>query len=317
MASAILFIVLGIIFLYFGGEGLVLGGARLALRAGVTPLVVGLTVVSFSTSMPEALTSLIAAIRERYGDLAMGNVVGSNIVNVGLVFGIAALIRPLELHQSLWRREMPLMVGVCALLFFFMFGDHVGRAKGLILFLLFIAYTFFQIWIGRKESCDTPIDACDLLNTPWRWTKAIIYVTGGVVGLVFGAYLLVQGAIYIAQVLGMSQRVIGLTIVALGTSLPELATSAVAAYRGKSDIAIGNVVGSNVFNILFIVGLVALIVPISFSRRLLVIDTPFMIAMSALLWLFFWRRSRVARWQGVVMIAIYCLYITTVIAVGE
>jgi cation:H+ antiporter len=316
VVTAIVFILVGIVFLYFGGEGLVLGGARLALRAGVGPLVVGLTVVSFSTSMPEALTSLIAAIHEQYGDLAMGNVIGSNIVNVGLVFGIAALIRPLELHQNLWRREMPLMVGVCALLFFFMLGDHVGRAKGLILFILFIAYTCFQIWIGRKENRDPFIDPRDLLNTPWRWTKAIIYITGGVVGLVFGAYLLVQGAVYIAQVLGMSQRVIGLTIVALGTSLPELATSAVAAYRGKSDIAIGNVVGSNVFNILFIVGLVALIVPISFSRRLLVIDTPFMIGMAALLWLFFWRRTHVARWQGVVMIAVYCAYVAVVLTLG-
>lgn len=317
MALAILYVLLGTAILYVGGEGLVLGGARVALRCGVTPLVVGLTVVSFSTSMPEALASLIAALRERYGDMAMGNVIGSNIVNVGLVFGICALIRPLELHQNLWRREMPIMVGVCCLLFVFMLGDHVGRWKGLILLLLFLAYVVFQVWIGRREEHGGLVDPRDQLNTVGRWVKAIVYVIGGAVGLVGGAWLLVQGAVYIAEAIGMSQRVIGLTVLALGTSLPELATSVVAALRGKSDIAIGNVVGSNVFNILFIVGIVALIVPIGFTRQLLTVDTPVMIAFAALLWLFFWRRTHVARWQGAVMVALYCAYVAAVIVLGD
>lgn len=312
MVVALLLIFAGVVLLYFGAEGLVLGGARIALRCGVTQLVVGLTVVAFSTSTPEVLASLIAAIREGDGDLALGNVIGSNIANIGLVLGLSALVRPLELHHRLWRREMPIVVGVAILLSLLMLGSYIGRWRGLLLLILFLGYVLFQIWLGRKEGGNGEIAEADLLNTRSRWVRAILFLTLGVVALVVGAYFLVKGAIVIAQIFGMSQRLIGLTIVAVGTSLPELATSVVAASRGKSDISIGNVLGSNVFNILFIVGLVGLITPVGFTSQLLRFDVPVMIGMSLLLWLFFWGRAYLGRGRGVALLLLYALYVVAI-----
>lgn len=308
-----LFIILGVVILYFGAEGMVLGGARIALRLGMTPLVVGLTVVAFSTSTPEVVASLLGALEERDGNLAFGNVIGSNICNIGLVFGLSALISPMVIHRNLWRREMPLMVGACLLMPLCLLGGFIGHYRGALLMLALIGYTYFQIRVGKRESDGDAILEVDRI-TDWRsGVRAGIYLALGLAGLLVGAWLLVQGSVDLAKLLGLSDRVIGLTVVAIGTSFPELATSIVAAVRKKADIAIGNVMGSNVFNALFIVGLVALVIPVSFSTRLLCVDVPVMLLFCLLMWLFLWKRDVVRRWQGALMVVLYAAYLASLI----
>lgn len=308
-----LFIIFGIVILYFGAEGMVLGGSRIALRLGMTPLVVGLTVVAFSTSTPEVVASLLGALEERDGNLAFGNVIGSNICNIGLVFGLSALISPLVIHRNLWRREMPLMVGACLLMPLCLIGGFIGHYRGALLMLALIGYTYFQIRVGKRESDGDAILEADRI-TDWRsGVRAGIYLALGLAGLLVGAWLLVQGSVALAKLAGLSDRVVGLTVVAVGTSFPELATSIVAAVRKKADIAIGNVMGSNVFNALFIVGLVALVIPVSFSTRLLYVDVPVMLLFCLLMWLFLWKRDVVRRWQGALMVVLYGAYLASLI----
>jgi len=311
-----LFLTFGILFLYLGAEGMVLGGSRIALRLGVTPLVVGLTVVSFSTSMPEVVSSLIAALEEGDGNISFGNVIGSNICNIGLVFGISALITPLAVHTSLWKREMPLMLGACLLMTLLFWGGFIGRFSGVALIAALLCYVYLQVWIGKREGNSDEIELKDRI-TDWRSAvKALLLLIFGLAGLVIGGWLLVEGSVALAKMIGMSDRVIGLTVVSVGTAFPELATSLVAAVRKKADISIGNVVGSNVFNALFIVGVVALVIPVEFSLRLLYIDVPVMFLFCLLMWLFLWKRKKVARWQGAVLVVLYIAYITSVVKLG-
>jgi len=297
------YIVVGVFFLYVGGEALVRGAYRGALRVGVTPLVAGLVVISCSTSMPEAVSSIVAQLRGHLGSVALGNIIGSNIANVGLILGITALIRPVSVAPVMAKREMPLMFISLCILALFLWTHFLGSLAGIILLVLLAAYIIFQVILGRREH-QKPLT----LDTN-HWSRDLWLVFGGAIGLVIGGYCLIEGALGIAHALNWSERIIGLTIVAIGSSLPELATTLVAAIRRQSDIALGNVIGSNVFNALLITGVVCLIHPLTFSPRLLLIDTPVMLAFSALLWALT-SRPRIGRPAGVLLLILYATYIS-------
>lgn len=265
MPGQIGLILAGLLALIAGAELLVRGASSLALRLGLTPLVVGLTVVAFGTSLPELLVSLRAALAGS-GDVAAGNVVGSNIANIGLILGLAAAIHPLKVRLQLLKLDVPAAAAV-TLLAIWVFSDRtVSRAEGALLFAGIVLYTAFLVRLARKET-DSAVRGEFAENTP-RQTKggALLdagLVCAGLAALSFGAGWLVGGAAGLARGLGVSEAVIGLTIVAVGTSTPELITSVVAALRKAPDIALGNVVGSNIFNILGILGATALISPFS------------------------------------------------------
>lgn len=305
----------GIVVLYFGAEWLVRGSSQLALILGVSPVVVGLTVVAMGTSAPELVASLQAQLTQNAGNIVIGNVIGSNIYNVGLILGLAAIMAPLQIHSDIVVREAPLAIGASVLLLLLMFGGVVTRVDGVILFACFIAYIFLQLWIVRsgkkkdqlvKELTEelTPPSAKERKQAWWF----VVLVLVGIVGLVIGARLLIDNAIIIAKSLGISQRVIGLTLVAFGTSLPELATTLVAAIKKERDIAVANVIGSNIFNILLIVGTVAMVRPISFEQTLLTRDGIFMLGVIMLMMLFVIRKRRLERWMGALLVLACLVY---------
>jgi len=302
-------IVLGLVLLVVGAEALVAGASRLAAAVGISPLVVGLTVVAFGTSAPELAVSLDAAWSGS-ADIAVGNVLGSNICNVLLILGLSALAAPLVVHGRIVRIDTPLMV-VFSLLVWWMASDGaIGRLEGALLFAGVIAYTATQVIVGRREAGAAvtagvePVRGKPLVN--------VLQLLVGLALLVGGARSLVAGASEIARALGLSELVIGLTIVAGGTSLPELATSVLAAMRGQRDIAVGNVVGSNIFNLLCVLGGAALASPgpIPISAQALAFDFPIMVAvMLACLPVFFSGRI-IARWEGALFLGYYALYTT-------
>lgn len=302
MLIPVLLFLAGILILYFGAEWLVRGASQLALTFGVSPVVVGLTVVAMGTSAPELVASLQAQLVRNAGSIVLGNVIGSNIYNVGLILGLAAMIGPLSVHSSIVKRETPLAIGASLLLLLMMWGGTLWRWEGLILLLLFVAYIFFQIYLV-KQSRNRDSLAKELTQElkPQRgankWWLAGL-VLAGIGGLVLGARLLIDNAVLLAQALGISERVIGLTLVAFGTSLPELATTVVAAIKKERDIAVANVVGSNIFNILLILGAVASIRPITFDPVLLERDGLFMLLVIALMMLMVFRSGSMGRIKG-------------------
>lgn len=304
---------LGIVVLYFGADWLVRGSSSLALNLGVSPVIVGLTIVAMGTSAPELVASLQAQLAQDAGAIVLGNVIGSNIYNVGLILGLAAIIGPLHVHSDIVRRETPIAIGVSALLLIMMFGGVVYRWQGITLCILFIVYILFQIRLATSgKKLDTLAKEYTKELKPPKPAKRgklwwmIFLIFGGMAALVLGARLLVDNAILIAESLGISQRVIGLTLVAFGTSLPELATTLVAAVKKQRDIAVANVVGSNIFNILLIIGTVATVRPITFDFDLMWRDGAFMLAVIVLMMLMILKGRRLERWQGAFLV-ILCL----------
>jgi cation:H+ antiporter len=306
----IFLLIVGLVLLIVGAEALVRGASRLAAAIGISPLVIGLTVVAFGTSSPEMAVSVMSAY-ESQADLAVGNVVGSNIFNVLFILGLSAAITPLLVSRQLIRLDVPIMFGVSVLLLFLVLDGNINRLDGAIFFAGIIAYTAFQIFQARREKKEAESEeAIEKPTTPLQWLSNIGLVVGGLVLLVIGSNWLVDGAIFIAQSLGVSELVIGLTIVAAGTSLPEVATSVIASIRGQRDIAVGNVVGSNIFNILAVLGLSGLVSPqtINVAASALTFDIPVMIAVAlACLPIFFTGRV-IARWEGFVFLAYYVIY---------
>ena len=298
-------VVLGLAGLFAGGNWLVNGASALALRFGLTPFVVGLTVVGFGTSTPELLVSLDAALRGASG-IAIGNVVGSNIANILLILGLSAVIGPLAARVADMRRDLVFMVAAAVLCLPLFASGFVGRIEGTIL----VAGIALYLWLCLRAP--GPAEAVDVATAPLG--KSLAVTALGLVTLVVGARLLVDGATDIARVLGVSEAVIGLTIVAVGTSLPELATSVIAAWRGQRDIALGNVVGSNVFNIFAILGVTALIAPIPVEARFLTVDVPVMIAVSLALVAALWLAGGVGRWIGAGFLLAYAAYIAVTAA---
>jgi cation:H+ antiporter len=304
----------GLVFLAAGAEGLVRGSSALALRLGVTPLVVGLTVVAFGTGSPELFVSVEAAYKGESG-IALGNVVGSNISNVALILGLSALARPMKVRSELIRREMPLMIAVTLLLCLLLLDGTLSRVEGLGLAVGSIAYTAFAYIMARRDrSAVVAEEFEDALTRPRRaaWVD-MAFVVAGFAALLIGARLLLGGATVMAERFGVSQIVIGLTIVAVGTSLPELATSVVASARGEADVAFGNVIGSNILNILLILGVAAMIRPIE-AQGLRLLDLGVMVASAVLVLPLMWRGWVLNRWEGAVLVAGYVAYLYSVVS---
>jgi cation:H+ antiporter len=303
----------GLAALVAGAELLVRGASKLALSFGISPLVVGLTVVAFGTSSPEMAVSVQSAWSGQV-DIALGNVVGSNIFNVLFILGLSSLIVPLVVAQQLIRQEVPIMIGVSLLLFALAWDGGISRWDGGLLAALLIAYTVFVIRQSRRETRAVAEEYAQEFGdgNVWnsRWPVQLLLIAGGLVLLVAGSNWLVDAAVVFAKQLGVSELVIGLTIVAAGTSMPEVATSVIAAIRGERDIAVGNVVGSNTFNILSVLGLSALVAPASLTvpQAMLSFDLPVMIAVALACLPIFFTGNLIARWEGALFLAYYAAY---------
>lgn len=302
-----------------GAEVLVRGASRLAAAVGISPLVIGLTVVAYGTSAPELAVSVQAGLTGR-ADISLGNVVGSNIVNILVILGASALAAPLVVAQQLVRLDVPIMIGVSALLFVLALDGIVGRADGLLLLAGAVAYTLFAIVQSRKEG--KPIQeeygrefGGGRTAGRFGWLAHAGLVGLGLVLVALGARWLVAGAVAIARVLGLSELVIGLTIVAAGTSLPELATSVVAAVRGARDISVGNVVGSNIFNILGILGVASALAPhgIAVAPAALRFDLPVMVAVAVATLPICFTGYVISRWEGALFLGYYVAYVVYLI----
>ncbi len=311
MMSALL-ILAGFVALYFGAEWLVKGSTAMALRLGLPPLLVGLTVVAYGTSSPEMVVSVVAAL-DGEGDLAIGNVVGSNILNIALILGLTAVIVPLKMEFQLLKFDTPVMIGV-SLLFFWMFRDYrIDRWEGAMLVGLAVVYTLINIKLAKRtatphveEEYQQEVSGL-LAGHPLSPGKIALLILGGLLVLVAGSRAFVIGASDLARMWGVSEALIGLTIVSIGTSLPELASSLLAAFRNQADIAMGNVIGSNMFNILGIAGISSLVKPLH-APGIQVSDFYVMIGCSVLLLLVAWTGLRIRRWEGGVLLGIYAGY---------
>ena len=303
-------LILGLVLLVAGAEALVRGASRLAGAAGIPPLVIGLTVVAFGTSAPELAVSLSATFGGQ-PDIALGNVVGSNIFNVLFILGVAALAAPLVVSRQVVRAEVPAMIVASVALWAMAANGVIGRLEGILLFGAVVGYTALLVRNGRRATAaEKAADPAMEPPPPSRPVVDVLYVLGGLGLLVLGSRWLVNGAVEIAGALGLSELVIGLTIVAAGTSLPELATSVIATIRGERDIAVGNVVGSNLFNILCILGLSALASPsgIPVSDAALSFDIPVMTAVAVACLPVFFTDHLIARWEGALFVAYYVAY---------
>lgn len=310
----LMLLIVGLVVLLLGAELLVRGASRLAIGFGISPLVVGLTVVAFGTSSPELAVSIGAALSGQ-ADIALGNVVGSNIANVLLILGISAVITPLVVTQKLVRREVPLMIGVSFLLLLLGLDGRIGRLDGLLFFAGLVAYTVFAIRQSRRETSAVQAEYGAEFGKVGSMTArqtifSVAFLVIGLALLLLGARWLVNGAVSIARALGLSELVIGLTVIAAGTSLPEVATSVIASIRGERDIAVGNVVGSNLFNILSVLGLTAAVTPggVGVPAAALRFDLPFMIAVAVACLPIFFTGYRIARWEGALFLAYYIAY---------
>ncbi|MEM6821661.1 MAG: calcium/sodium antiporter [Verrucomicrobiota bacterium] len=259
-------LIAGLVLLFFGAEALVRGAIAISLRAGISPLIVGLTVLAFSTSSPELVVSIRAAL-EGNGGIALGNVIGSNIANTGLILGTAALIFPLAVQRQIIRREIPVMLGLTVLFIFFVSDKTIARHEGCILFVGLLVYIVYSVISARQsgESATQEEVESVAVKLGRHWAIDVALLIAGLGILCLGAELMVTSAVSIATKLGVSQIIIGLTIVSIGTSLPELATSLVAAFKKQGDLMVGNIIGSNIFNIGAILGIAPLFSPISDS----------------------------------------------------
>lgn len=307
--STIISLIVGLALLVAGAEFLVRGSASLALRLGIQPLVIGLTIVALGTSSPELLVSVKAALQNSPG-LSLGNVIGSNICNIALILGIAAVIRPIEVHRQLLRLDIPVMVVSSIVLCLFLLNGILERWEGALLFAALLAYVGYSIIKARQmraalETFDTTHGDIEIESR--RPLTLFALIAGGLTLLLIGANLFVDGAIALAEMLGVSKAVIGLTIVALGTSLPELATSVVASVKKEGDISAGNVIGSNIFNLLCILGITALIQPL-LSDAITTIDLLTMLGVACLTLPLLRTGFTLSRIEGAFLLLIYAGY---------
>jgi len=314
----ILLLLAGLVTLVAGGELLVRGASRLAIKLHISPLVVGLTIVAFGTSAPELLISVRSAL-EGSPDLAMGNVVGSNICNLALVLGVAALVSPVRVNTNSIKIDWPVTLGSSLLLFFFSLNQQFESFEGAIAFTLLVIYITFIIRKSRKErlALDPEIATEVKESTGGKSSgisKDLLLILAGCLGLFYGSEWFVGAAQNMARHIGVSERVIGITIVALGTSLPELVTATVAAYKKESDLAMGNLLGSNIFNILSILGISSMITNIHVNTKILTIDMPWMIGITLLIFPMMLYKRKIGRLEGATLLMVYSYYIFTVLA---
>jgi cation:H+ antiporter len=302
----------GLLLLIGGGEWLVRGASRLASLLGVPPVVIGLSVVAFGTSAPELAVSVLSAYRGQ-PDIAVGNVVGSNIVNILLILGLSAVVAPLAVSARLIIREVPMMIGTALLFFALAYDGKLTRLDGALLVLIFAAYL---TWMARTARSETTLleaaleESGAIPRNGWTYLKLAGLMIAGLAGLVLGSEWLIQGAVAAARALGVSELVIGLTIVAIGTSLPELATSVIASLRGERDISVGNVVGSNIFNILSVLGFSSLVAPdgMAVAPAVLRFDAVVMIGVSLACLPVFFNGFQIKRWEGALFVGYYVAY---------
>lgn len=313
-----LLLAFGFVLLLGGGEALVKGSVALALRLGVSPLLVGLTLVGFGTSTPELVASIQAA-NVGAPDIAVGNVVGSNIANILLILGVAAILLPVATTKEAFRRDGSVLIGITLIMVAVVLTGGIGRLTGLLFLALLVAYgvyTYFtETLTGDASATMHAAEAEDVAPKDMSPLIAIGLVVGGIAGVVFGAALLVDAAVEIARDLGLSEAVIGLTLVAIGTSLPELATSVMAALRKHGDVAFGNIVGSNIFNVLGILGATAVYTPLSVPPEIATFDIWVMLGSALLLVAFAVTGWRISRWEGGVFLAGYAAYLVIVFGV--
>lgn len=308
MWAQVLLLIFGIVVVLKSADWLTNGAVGLATKLGISQIVIGLTIVAIGTSMPEFFVSIVSAIKGT-PDLAVGNIVGSNIFNVLLIVGVAATVAPIAIQRATVRRDIPIAIVASIMLTFMMLDDNISRTDALILFAAFIAFIWITLRNSKNDANEKDASTEKVIPT---W-KSVLFIIFGLVGLVLGSNIFVDNASSLAHGWGISDAVIGLTIVAGGTSLPELATSAVAARKGDSGIAIGNVLGSNVFNILMILGLTGIISPMHI-QNITYIDMAVMVISMALFWLFSFTKLRVERWEGCVLIACFLGYITWLVS---
>lgn len=316
----LLFLILGVVLVLWGADKLTDGATGLARRFQVNDLVIGLTVVAFGTSLPEFVTSLFAAIKGSSA-ISLGNVIGSNIFNTLVIVGMTALTRPIWVSKSTLAKDIPfallssLVFGVLCLDLWFNATDenYISRGDGLILLFFFVIFMYYTFSIARNKNEGEQVTEASLVQeASMPYWKIGLYIVLGLVGLVLGGNLFVSGASGIAADLGVSEAVIGLTLVAGGTSLPELATSIVAAKKGNSAIAIGNVIGSNIFNVFFVLGICSFISPMN-ATSVSLTDIFILIFSMLLMWGFASTSRKISRWEGLVMVVLYCSYVTYLI----
>jgi cation:H+ antiporter len=322
MLTALGLVALGLVVLAFGGDLLVRGAVAIAQLAGLTPAVIGLTVVAMGTSLPELVVSVIASLGGQ-PDLSIGNVVGSNICNLTLILGLTALIRPLPVRGTVVKVEWPIMLGASLVVLTWSRDNRIDRVEALVMLVLLVLVVANAIRLARTEV--SGVDREQLAEevrelAPRRPTAAAVLATtltlAGIGLLVLGGKWLVEGAVRLAQIAGMSERVIGLTIVAVGTSAPEIATSIVAAVKGRSDIAIANLIGSNIFNLLGILGVAGMIAPLTVSAAMLRSDMWWMIATALLLFLLMRAKLAISRVDGAILLATYAAYLVLLLGGG-
>ena len=319
MLFDIALLIIGLFILILGGDSLVRGASSIALRLHMTPLVVGLTIVAFGTSAPELLISINAALSGS-PDLTMGNVVGSNICNLGLVLGITLLIGPVHVRADTIRIDWPVAMGSAVLLYFWIRDQMLGITEGIIFLTILIAYTFFIIRKSRiqlkretqkEQQLELELPSTQGGSTLWK-EIGLIFI--GSLALFFGAQWFVMGAKELAIILGVSQRVIGITVLALGTSLPELVTAIVASFKRETDLAIGNLLGSNIFNVLSILGITSIIKEIEVNEVILGVDMLWMLGITLLILPMMLARKKLGWFDGVILLVVYVYYTYTVIS---
>lgn len=307
VAVQLLLLVIGFVMLVKGADWFVEGASKVAEKFGIPQLVIGLTIVAIGTSLPEAAVSTSAALKGS-AEITIGNVVGSNILNILLILGITSVISPLMVQKSTIKFEIPMVIGATVLLAALgLFDGTVGRIDGVILLAGMVLYLLYLLRMAKKGQAAAEEQKAEQTDKSGSMLKLILLILIGGVMIVWGSDITVDAATELARIFGMSERLIGLTIVAFGTSLPELVTSATAAIKGKADIAVGNIVGSNLFNILFVVGIAAAITPVVYQPAFLV-DTIVCIATAALLWVCVLRKQKLERHGGVILLACYAGY---------
>lgn len=310
----------GAILLLYGADLLVKGASNLAKSFGISSLVIGLTVVAFGTSAPELAVTLNASATAK-PDIALGNVIGSNVFNILFILGLSALLSPLFVSRQVIKSELPVMIFAVILLFILAFNNVIDQFEGILLVLSGIIYTVFTIWKSRKEETLKHAKAENITESsspsPRKIyiLKSIFYALLGLVLLVIGSNLFVDASVNFARMFGLSELIIGLTIVSIGTSLPEVATSITATFKGEKDIAVGNVVGSNIFNIVYILGISSLINPsgLSVQSSLLYFDLPLLLFVSFVCLPLFFTGQEISRWEGVLLFLFYLLYLAYLI----
>jgi cation:H+ antiporter len=305
-------VIVGLLLLIWGADRFVHGAAATARNLGVAPLLIGLTIVALATSAPEILVSLVAALRNRT-DLAVGNAIGSNIANIGLVLGIVAMLRPVELKSATLRREMPALLAVSLLTVSLFLDSYLSRVDGLVLLSGLVIVVIWLSRLGFRSSATDPLQVDFDAEIPKHMSMriAIFWLLVGITTLLVGADLMVDGAVEIAEALGVSEVVIGITLVAVATSIPELAVSAVSAYRGEYGLAIGNIVGSNIFNLLAVVGVAASIRPAVLPPSVLSLHIFVMVAFTLVLFAMTYEyegRGQITRLEGVALISAFIAY---------